>query len=326
MTKANNTVLVTGGAGFIGFFVAKALLNRNDNVIIVDNINDYYDQQLKLDRLKELKKHRNANKLTIYKINIEDIKALEEVFKNHAIDKVFNAAAQAGVRYSIENPFAYVQTNLVGFLNILELMRNYNVKNLVYASSSSVYGANEKTPFSETDKTDRPVSLYAATKKSNELIAHAYHELFGINCTGLRFFTVYGPWSRPDMAMLKFAKKMQAGEQIDIYNEGKMKRDFTYIDDIVQGVVASLDKCYPFEVFNLAYGDTVELIEYVDALEDALGIKAKRNLMPMQAGDVKVTDADTSKAKNMLDFNPNTSVKDGVAEFAKWFKKYYVNR
>jgi UDP-glucuronate 4-epimerase len=317
------TILITGGAGFIGFFVAKELLARGDKVIIVDNINDYYDPQLKLDRLKELKKHPQANNLQIEKVDIAEYGELEKIFKNNKIDKVFNSAAQAGVRYSLENPFSYQRTNLLGFLNILELMRHYEIKDLVYASSSSVYGANTKTPFSEQDKTDKPVSLYAATKKSNELLAYSYHHLFGINATGLRFFTVYGPWSRPDMAMLKFALKMAKGEEIDIYNEGKMKRDFTYIDDIVQGVVRAIDKSYPFEVFNLAYGQTVELLRYVDALEKALGIEAKKNMMPMQAGDVKQTDADISKAKKMLNFNPHTSVEEGVGKFAEWFKEYY---
>jgi len=318
-----NTVLITGGAGFIGFFVAKKLLERGDKVIIVDNINDYYDPQLKIDRLAELKKHPQAENLQVEKLDIAEYAELEKIFQENKINKVFNSAAQAGVRYSLEQPFSYERTNLLGFLNILELMRHYKVKDLVYASSSSVYGANTKTPFAESDKTDKPVSLYAATKKSNELMAHAYHHLFDINATGLRFFTVYGPWSRPDMAMLKFALKMAKGEQVDIYNEGKMKRDFTYIDDIVQGVIAAIDKAYPFEVFNLAYGKSVELLKYVEALEKSLGIEAKKNLMPMQPGDVVQTDADISKAKKMLGFNPHTSVEDGVQKFAEWFKEYY---
>lgn len=318
-----NKVLVTGGAGFIGFHTATALLTRGDSVVIVDNFNDYYDPQLKRDRISKLKEHPQANNLVIKELDITDYLSLEAIFIEHSFDTVFSAAAQAGVRYSIENPFSYERSNLLGFLNVLELMRVHKVKNLVYASSSSVYGANTKTPFAESDKTDRPISLYAATKKANELMAHSYHHLYGINCTGLRFFTVYGPWSRPDMAMLKFAQKIANRESIDIYNQGEMKRDFTYVDDIVSGILSAIDHAYPFEVFNLAYGKSVQLLEYVEALEAELGIKAIRNLMPIQPGDVLVTDADISHAKEKLNYNPKTAVREGVAEFAKWFKEYY---
>ncbi len=318
------TILLTGGAGFIGFHTARALLDRGDTVVMVDDLNDYYDVSLKLARVEELKKHPHAERLTFVVGDVADYAMLEEVYSTHPFTHICHLAAQAGVRYSLEQPFSYERANLLGFLNILELARHKQITNLIYASSSSVYGANTKTPFAETDMTDRPVSLYAATKKANELMAHAYHHLYGINCTGLRFFTVYGPWGRPDMAPMGFAKKMCAGEPIDIYNGGDMKRDFTYIDDIVAGVVSAIDHSYAWEVFNLAYGRSVPLLAYIEALERALGVTAVRTLLPMQPGDVPVTDADISHAKEKLGYDPATSVTEGVATFAQWYRQYYA--
>ncbi len=318
-----NTILITGGAGFIGSAVAEKLLDNGERVIIVDNINDSYDQQLKRDRLKNLEENSELNSLVIEEIDITDYQGMNKIFTNNKIHKVFHAAAESDVRQSFIKPFSYEQNNLLGFLNILELMRHHNVKDLVFSSSSSVYGANSKTPFSEKDKTEKPISLYGATKKSNELMAYTYHHLFGLNVTGLRFFSVYGPWSRPDMAMLKFALKMKKGEEIDIYNNGRMKRDFTYIDDIVQGVISALNNSYPFEIFNLAYGRSIQLINYIFELEKAMGIKAKKNFLPLQPGEIEEVSADISKAQKMLNYIPQTPVEIGVEKFTEWFKGYY---
>ena len=315
------TVLITGGAGFIGSHVAKVLLNRGDDVIIVDNFNDYYDPKIKRDRIKDLEKLEN--KPTIAELDVSDKDALEKVFSNNKITKICHLAGQAGVRYSIENPYTYEESNVLGTLNMLELAKEYNVKDFIFASSSSVYGANTKMPFKESDKTETPMSLYAATKKMQELMAYTYHSLYGLNCTGLRFFTVYGDWYRPDMALFLFAKKMFAGKPIDVFNNGEMRRDFTYIDDIVSGVIASIDKAYPYEIFNLACGEPVQLMTYIDELEKAIGIKAEKNMLPMQDGDVPATEANISKAKKMLDYKPQTSVKDGMQTFVNWYKEYY---
>ncbi len=312
--------LITGSAGFIGFHVSKKLLDRGDIVIGVDNLNDYYDPKLKEDRLNILKKYEY---FTFYKVDISDYDSLKEIFEKHKIDKVFNPAAQAGVRYSLENPFAYEKSNILGFLNILELCVKYEIKNLVYASSSSVYGNNKKIPFSENDNVDHPISLYAATKKSNELMAHVYHHLYGLKTTGLRYFTVYGPWGRPDMALFKFTKNIIERKPIDVYNYGKMKRDFTYIDDIVDGTISALDKDYDYEIFNLGNNKTVELNYFIEVIEKELNKKAIKNLMPIQPGDVPETFADIEKAKKMLRYDPKTKIEEGIKQFIKWYREYY---
>ena len=334
-------VLVTGAAGFVGMFCAKRLLDRGDEVIGVDNLNDYYDVSLKTARLEQLQS--NANFL-FQKISIEDSDAMASLFSTRKPDRVIHLAAQAGVRYSLINPQAYIKANISGFMNILESCRYNSVEHLVYASSSSVYGGNEAMPFSEHHNVDHPISLYAATKKTNELMAHTYSHLYHLPTTGLRFFTVYGPWGRPDMALFLFANAMMSGEAINIFNNGKMIRDFTYIDDIVEGVVRVLDKpatsnpCYsaetpdpatalgPYRVFNIGNGQPTPLMDYIDALETAIGIKAKKNFMPIQPGDVPATSADTSELDKWIGFQPDTSVIEGVNKFAKWYLEYYAER
>jgi|SRR3989344_4912817 len=311
--------LVTGGAGFIGYHTAKFLLERNDNVVIVDNFNEYYDPSLKEARISNLKNYPN---LEVIKADILDFEVMENIFKNHRFDKICHLAAQAGVRYSIVNPFAYEKSNVLGTLNLLELCRKCNVKHFIFASSSSVYGNNENIPSSETDKADSQISFYAATKKSNEETAHVYHSLYGIHCTGLRIFTAYGPFGRPDMAIFLFTKQILNGEEIKIFNNGDMKRDFTYIDDIVSGIVSALDKSYPFEIFNLARGKQVLLKDFVDEIESNLGIKAKKAYLPLQPGDVKETFGDITKAMKMLNYNPKTTIKEGVKKFVDWYKEY----
>ncbi|QHG91877.1 NAD-dependent epimerase [Sulfurimonas sp. CVO] len=328
-------ILVTGTAGFIGFHLAKKLLERGDEVVGLDNINDYYDVNLKYARLAELgiqKKSLIPNHYTLstkfplhkfYKVDLEDTKAINHIFETEQFDAVVNLAAQAGVRYSIENPHAYIQSNVVGFLNILEACRNYGVKNLSYASSSSVYGLNESQPFKTTDKTDTPISLYAATKKSNELMAHTYSHLYGIQTTGLRFFTVYGPWGRPDMAPMLFADAISNDRAIKVFNHGKMSRDFTYIDDIVDGVIKVIDNPSDYSVYNIGNNAPVSLMEFIETLEDALGKKAEKNFMDMQPGDVESTYADTQDLMNDFGYKPDTKLVDGIGEFVKWYKGFY---
>lgn len=331
-------VLVTGTAGFIGSTLAHRLLARGDTVIGVDNVNDYYDVTLKEARLERLKKHDQFIEI---RASIEDRQTMDATFRDHRPDRVVNLAAQAGVRYSIENPYAYIEANIFGFMNILENCRHCEVEHLVYASTSSVYGAHTNMPFSIHDHVDHPVSLYAATKKSNELMAHTYSHLFQVPTTGLRFFTVYGPWGRPDMALFTFTRKMLAGEPIDVFNYGKHKRDFTYIDDIVEGVVRALDKVAtasdswnsdnpdsatssaPYRVYNIGNNEPVDLVRYIEVLEDCLGVKAQRNLLPLQAGDVPDTYADVSDLIADVGYKPDTSVETGIANFVAWYREFY---
>ena len=297
--------------------VSKLLLARGDEVVGIDTLNDYYDPQLKRDRLAQLPG------LRFIKMDIADRRSIEELFENEGFEAVINLAAQPGVRYSLENPHAYVEANIVGFTNILEGCRHHRVGHLVYASSSSVYGGNTKLPYSERDSVDHPVSLYAATKKANELMAHTYSHLFGIPTTGLRFFTVYGPWGRPDMALFRFTQAMLEGKPIDVYNRGRLTRDFTYIDDIAEGVVRVLDLPSGYRVFNIGNHEPVKLLAYIEAIEDALGIKAQKNLLPMQQGDVFDTFADVSALEAWTGFRPRTGVKEGVKRFVEWYREYY---
>ncbi len=326
MAKLNQdlTYLITGGAGFIGFHTAKRLLELGINVVLADNMNTYYDLKLKQDRLRELEK--TGHPFTFYEMDIADEEAVKRIFEKHHPDIVLNSAAQAGVRYSIDHPEEYIHANVVGFFRILEACRYFGVKHLVYASSSSIYGMNTKTPFSVEDKTDTPVSLYAATKKSDELMAHAYAKLYGIPTTGLRFFTVYGPFGRPDMAYYKFAKKIMAGEVLEIYNNGDMKRDFTYIDDVVEAILRILpmapEEEVPVKIYNIGNHSPVRLMEFVDILEKALGKSAEKKYLPMQPGDVYETYADVSALKQDTGFEPGTTLEVGIQHFAEWFREY----
>ncbi|SMF54356.1 UDP-glucuronate 4-epimerase [Alteromonadaceae bacterium Bs31] len=331
-------VLVTGAAGFIGYHLSEKLLARGDEVVGIDNLNDYYDVNLKLSRLEHLKAHQA---FSFTKLDLADRAGMEQLFQDHAFDRVVNLAAQAGVRYSIENPHAYVDSNLVGFVNILEGCRHSNVAHLSYASSSSVYGANTLQPFSELHNVDHPVSLYAASKKANELMAHTYSNLFKLPTTGLRFFTVYGPWGRPDMALFLFTKGILDQQPINIFNNGQMIRDFTYIDDIVEGVVRVTDKIptanpewnsdkpdpsssfCPYRVFNIGNNTPVKLMDFVEAIEKATEKTAIKNMMPIQPGDVPSTCADVSALEQEVDFKPSTSVQDGVNKFVSWYREYY---
>jgi len=313
-------ILVTGAAGFIGADLSQRLLSLGHTVVGVDNLNDYYDVSLKLSRLEQINKHPWAERFSMQELSIEDRAAMESVFAENAFDVVVNMAAQAGVRYSIENPQSYIDANLVGFGNILEGCRQNKVRHLVYASSSSVYGANKNFPFSETDRVDNPISLYAATKKANELMAHSYAHLYDIRCTGLRFFTVYGPWGRPDMAPFRFASRMLKGEEIPVYNNGNMVRDFTYIDDIGEGVarvVESLDSSEKYKVYNIGRGEKIQLMAFIDCMSQHLGVKAKINMLPMQDGDVPRTMANTDALQRDFDYQPSVSVNEGVKRFIR---------
>ena len=315
----NEKILVTGCAGFIGMHLSKTLLELNYDVVGVDNVNDYYNVNLKNDRLKILKKFKN---FIFVKLDIANKDELDRVFVNYAFDKVVNLAAQAGVRYSLENPQSYINSNIVGFMNILECCRYHNIKGLIYASSSSVYGGNKTIPFDVEHSVDLPISIYAASKKSNELMAHAYNHLFGLRSTGLRFFTVYGPWGRPDMAMYIFAEKISNGEPIEVFNNGNMKRDFTYIDDIVDGIISSIKMNYNYEIFNLGNSSSKPLLDVVSIIEKKIGKKAIINFKPMQLGDVKNTYADIEKSKKMLNFLPSTNLEVGLNKFLTWFIDY----
>jgi UDP-glucuronate 4-epimerase len=329
--------LVTGAAGFIGFHVAERLLKAGHQVVGIDNLNDYYDVSLKQARLDLLQKPG----FSFHKIDLADRMAMASLFADELFDRVIHLAAQAGVRYSLENPHVYAEANLIGHLNVLEGCRHNKVQHLVYASSSSVYGLNRKMPFSTDDSVDHPVSLYAATKKANELMSHTYAHLYGLPTTGLRFFTVYGPWGRPDMALFKFTKAMLEGKSIDVYNYGKMKRDFTYIDDIAEAIIRLQDiipqpntnwtvetgsaasSSAPYHVYNVGNSSPVELMDYITALEEALGIEADKNMMPVQPGDVLETSADTQLLQEMTGFKPETTVKDGVKHFVDWYRGFY---
>jgi UDP-glucuronate 4-epimerase len=331
-------ILVTGSAGFIGAALASRLLERGDEVVGFDNLNDYYDVNLKRARLARLQVHPG---FTEARASLENRAALDETFNRHRPQRVVNLAAQAGVRYSIQNPHAYVDSNLVGFVNVLEACRHHGVEHLVYASTSSVYGANTRMPFSVHDNVDHPLSLYAATKKANELMAHTYSHLYGLPTTGLRFFTVYGPWGRPDMALFLFTRAILAGEPIDVFNYGHHRRDFTYIDDIVEGVIRTLDRIAapnpdwssdapdpatsraPYRLYNIGSHRPVELMRYIEVLEDCLGRKAIKNLLPMQAGDVPDTYADVEALVQDVGYQPATPIEVGVARFVAWYREYY---
>ena len=337
-------ILVTGAAGFIGFHLIKALLEANpkinvadneDLIVGIDNINDYYDVGLKQERLKILSEISTPEKFVFIKLDLADRKGMSDIFSTYQFDTVINLGAQAGVRYSIDNPNAYIDSNVVGFVNILEGCRHHNIKHLIYASSSSVYGMNIKQPFTTADCVDFPISLYAATKKSNELMAHSYSHLYNVPTTGLRFFTVYGPYGRPDMAYFSFTKKILAGEPINVFNNGDMQRDFTYIDDIIKGIIRIIDKpsapqystvttaTAPYKIYNIGNNQPVTLRRFITAIEDACGRKAQENLLPMQAGDVPITYADIDELVDDIGFKPETSIEEGIEKFVDWYKQYY---
>ena len=345
--------LITGTAGFIGFHLAKKLLERGDEVIGIDSINDYYDINVKYGRLaetgidKDLISYGQSVQSTIYpnyrffQLNLEDREGIDKLFKEEKFDKVCNLAAQAGVRYSLTNPYAYVESNMIGFINLLEACRHNHVKHLAYASSSSVYGLNESQPFSTHDNVDHPISLYAASKKSNELMAHTYSHLYGLPTTGLRFFTVYGPWGRPDMALFLFTKAILEDKPIDVFNYGEMQRDFTYVDDIVEGVTRVIDNPptgnpkwdgtnpdpssskAPYKIYNIGNNNPVKLLDFINAIEKALGKTAQKNMLPIQPGDVPSTYADVSDLVTDLGYKPNTSIQKGISEFVKWYISFF---
>ncbi|MCA6078261.1 NAD-dependent epimerase [Fulvivirga sedimenti] len=333
-----NKVLITGAAGFIGFHLTQRLIGAGYHVTGIDNINDYYDVNLKHDRLNILESLENFQ---FRKMSLEDKEKIDELFEKEKFDYVVNLAAQAGVRYSLENPYAYISSNISGFMNILEASRHFKIKHLVYASSSSVYGANTKMPFSVHDNVDHPMSLYAATKKANELMAHTYSNLYNLPTTGLRFFTVYGPYGRPDMALFIFTKAILEGKPIDVYNHGKMRRDFTYIDDIVTGIERLIptipapnvnwsgdhpdpaSSFAPYKVYNIGNNQPVELMAFIEAIEDAIGKKAIKNMMPIQPGDVPATFANVDDLMNDVGFKPATEIRDGIKNFVNWYREYY---
>jgi len=313
-------ILVTGGAGFIGSALIQALVAQGDSVVSVDNFNNYYDPKLKRDRIE---KFLSGVNFKMNEIDICDFAALDKIFSSKKFDAICHLAAQAGVRYSLENPFAYEKANILGTLNLLELAKKHQVRNFIFASSSSVYGGNTKVPFSETDRVDNPVSLYAVTKKADELMAHTYHHLYGMNCTGLRFFTVYGPWGRPDMALFIFTKAIFEGRPIDVFNNGKMERDFTYIDDIIDGIIRAIDRNSGYEIYNLGNNKPIALEYFIQVIEKNIGAKTQKNLLPMQEGDVPKTWADIEKAKTKLGWEPKTGIEEGIEKFLQWYKEYY---
>ena len=331
-------VLVTGSAGFIGFTTSRKLLERGDEVLGIDNLNDYYDVQLKKDRLDLLK---SFDKFSFCQLDVSDKEGMNNFFKENKTDRVIHLAAQAGVRYSLENPYSYIDSNVLGFLNIIEGVRNYGTEHLVYASTSSVYGANTNLPFSASDSANHPLSLYAATKRSNELMAHTYSQLFNIPTTGLRFFTVYGPWGRPDMALFLFTNKILLEEPIEVFNNGNHTRDFTYVDDIVEGVIRVLDKPAiadinfdssnpkpntsnsPYRIFNIGSNNPQELMRYIETLESKLGKKAKKTYLPLQRGDVPDTEADVDDLEELFGYKPSTTIEEGIGGFVDWYLDYY---
>jgi len=320
VTNPHEAILVTGSAGFIGYHLSRALLEKGYAVVGVDNLNPYYDVNLKRARVSLLTPHERFH---FCEADIQDLGALRAIFKERPITRICNLAAQAGVRHSLKDPFSYQKSNLEGFLNILELAREYEVKNLVYASSSSVYGKNDKTPYSVDDRVDHPISLYAATKKANELMAHAYSHLFGIPCTGLRYFTVYGPWGRPDMALFLFTDAILNSRPIAVYNYGRMRRDFTYIDDIVDGTIRAIERPVAYDLFNLGNSDSVGLMDFIRAIEEELGREAEKTLMPLQPGDVPETVADIARSRECLGFSPKTPLREGIRAFLTWYREYY---
>lgn len=338
MTETQSPILVTGAAGFIGFHVAMRLLDRGDQVIGLDNINDYYDVRLKQARLSQL---TPRERFRFVKLDLSNRQGMQDLFAGESIRRVVHLAAQAGVRYSLTNPHAYTESNIEGFINILEGCRRSNIEHLVYASSSSVYGGNTHMPFSTHDNVDHPVSLYAATKKANELMAHCYAHLYQLPCTGLRFFTVYGPWGRPDMALFIFTKAILEGKPIEVFNHGKMKRDFTYVDDIVEGIIRTLDRpatadptwsgdrptpgtsSAPARIYNIGNHQPIELLHFIEVLEQALGKKAEKKLMPLQPGDVPATYADIDDLTHDVGFKPTTSIEVGIPRFVKWYREFY---
>ncbi len=316
----NLTILITGSAGFIGFHTSKLLLEQGLTIIGLDNLNNYYDPKLKKHRNKILKKYPNYK---FYKGNLEDLNFIKKIFKENSINKICHLAAQAGVRYSLTHPHSYIQSNIVGFTNLIDEAKNNNIKDFIYASSSSVYGNNKKTPFDIKDNVDKPISLYAATKKSNELIAYTYHHLYKMNCTGLRFFTVYGPYGRPDMALFLFTNAISNNKPIKIFNYGKMQRDFTYIDDIVYGIISSLKHSYSYEIFNLGNNNPIKLNYFIKIIEKELKIKSQKKLLPIQPGDVEKTYANINYSQKKLNYKPKTSIEKGIKKFIEWYKEYY---
>ena len=337
------SILVTGAAGFIGFHLSKRLLEEGTPVIGLDNINSYYDPAIKRRRIEILQESSRLTQTSfkLIECSLQDSDAIKQVFESNSISSVVNLAAQAGVRYSIENPQEYIQSNLVGFANILEACRQHSIKHLIFASTSSVYGGNTNMPFSENHSADHPISLYAATKKSNEIMAHSYSHLYGLPTTGLRFFTVYGPWGRPDMALFLFTKAIINGEPIKMFNRGNMVRDFTYVDDVVESIFRLLSKIAtpnetfdksnplpssswaPYRIFNVGNSSPVHLSEYIEAIEEAVGVKAVKELLAMQPGDVPATEADVSSLEEWINFKPSTTIKEGVSEFVRWYREYY---
>lgn len=312
-------ILITGAAGFIGYHLSKKYLESGEDVVSIDAVNEYYDSSLKYARLKQLERYKN---FSFHKFDLCDYSKLESIFKTYKFDKICHLAAQAGVRYSLTHPFAYQKSNNEAFLNIIELARHYSVSNFVYASSSSVYGNNTKLPFSETDPVNTPISLYAATKRSNELIAHTYSHLFNLQCSGLRFFTVYGPWGRPDMALFIFTKAILEGTPIQIFNNGKMKRNFTYIDDIVNGIICVINNPKKYELYNIGNDRAEDLMDFIKCIENKIGIEAKKEYLPMQPGDVPSTVADITKITS-IGYTPSTNIEKGISDFIEWYKKYY---